>query len=111
MTQPMIESIGLVAGATGLIAWVPQLQTVWIKREHRGVNRGTLIIIFTALCMWCVYGVLREAWAVCASNACSGMLVATIFARVTWLRAQAPATDPDSQQYERHIVSTDSWEV
>jgi len=86
MTNLTIESVGLVAGTMGLIAWIPQLQTVWIQREHRGVNRGTLMIIFTALCTWCVYGIMKQAWAVCASNLCSGMLVAMILARVTWLR-------------------------
>ena len=88
VTNLIIESIGLVAGTMGLIAWIPQLQTVWIQREHRGVNCATLMIIFIALCTWCVYGIMKHAWAVCVSNLCSGVLVATILARVTWLRGQ-----------------------
>jgi len=81
-----LESIGLLAGAIGLIAWVPQLQTVWIKRLHQGVDLRTLTIILAALCTWCVYGYLTQAWAVCISNTCSSTLILAIMWRVRQLR-------------------------
>lgn len=86
MTQHTIEMIGLLAGAIGLFAWVPQLQTVYFKKLHEGVDIRTLCIIFVALGTWFVYGVLREAWAVCISNMCSGVIVLLIIRQVRKLR-------------------------
>lgn len=88
MPQHMIECIGLFAGSIGLIAWIPQLQTVWKHRLHEGVDLRTLTIILTALATWSVYGVLREAWAVMISNLCSGCMVTMIIMRVRALRTQ-----------------------
>jgi len=88
MPQHMIECIGLLAGSIGLIAWIPQLQTVWKHRLHEGVDLRTLTIILTALATWSVYGVLREAWAVMISNLCSGCMVTMIIMRVRALRTQ-----------------------
>lgn len=100
MPQHMIECIGLFAGSIGLIAWIPQLQTVWKHRLHEGVDLRTLTIILTALATWSVYGVLREAWAVMISNLCSGCMVSMIIMRVRALRtrqslhAQVPVGEP-----------------
>ena len=81
-----IEIIGFFAGLLGLIAWIPQFQTVWIKRLHQGLDLRTLTIVFTALCVWCVYGYLKQAWAVCISNMVSGSMIISIIARVRHLR-------------------------
>ncbi len=83
-----IELIGLIAGCLGLIAWIPQLHTVWFKRLHEGVSLKTLFIILIALSLWFVYGFFREAWAVCCSNFCSGIAVSLIIYRVVKLRKQ-----------------------
>lgn len=88
MNQP-IEYIGLLAGAMGLIAWIPQLQTVWHKRLHQGIDLRTLSIILCALCTWCVYGYLKQAWALCLSNLISGTLVTSIIYRVIRLRCES----------------------
>ena len=84
----MIESIGLTAGAIGLISWIPQLFTVWRDREHRGINLNTLYLISVALMLWMVYGVTREAIAVMVSNTCSLTAIMGIIIRVKWLRRQ-----------------------
>ena len=100
MQQHTIEAIGLFAGSIGLIAWIPQLQTVWKHRLHEGVDLRTLTIILTALATWSVYGVLREAWAVMISNLCSGTLVACIILRVRalrtrqWIHTGVPVGEP-----------------
>lgn len=86
MTQAYIEMLGLFAGGIGLIAWVPQLHTVYVKKLHEGVDLRTLFIILVALCIWCVYGYLLNAWAVCLSNMCSGTVVVAIIYKVMKLR-------------------------
>ena len=40
-----IEMLGFTAGAIGLLAWLPQLSTVWRKKLHEGVDLRTLSII------------------------------------------------------------------
>ena len=86
MSHLYIEMIGLLAGCLGLVAWIPQLHTVYVKKLHEGVDVRTLFIILVALMIWCVYGLFREAWAVCLSNMCSGSVVVAIIHRVLKLR-------------------------
>jgi len=81
-----IELIGYIAGALALIAWIPQFQTVWVKRLHQGLDIRTLVTVLLALVVWCVYGYLEQAWAVCISNMISGSIIISIIARVWWLR-------------------------
>ena len=33
-----IEGIGIVAGALGLCAWIPQTLDVWVKKKNDGVS-------------------------------------------------------------------------
>ena len=81
-----IETIGFIAGFIGLFAWIPQLTTTWKHNLHEGVDLRTLCIIFLALSIWFVYGFLKEAWAVCFSNLCSGLIVLLIIYKVIKLR-------------------------
>lgn len=86
-----IETIGLLAGFLALIAWIPQFQTVWFKRLHLGLDLRTLGIILSALLIWCVYGYLKQAWAICISNAISGFMIISIMLRVRHLRRVEPS--------------------
>ncbi|NDG52771.1 MAG: hypothetical protein EBY39_07085 [Flavobacteriia bacterium] len=81
-----IETIGFIAGFIGLFAWVPQLTTTWRHNLHEGIDLRTLYIISLALSIWCVYGFLKEAWAVCFSNLSSGFIVSLIIYKVKKLR-------------------------
>ena len=100
MDNLWIECIGLTAGTLGLCSWIPQLQTVWVRREHRGLDMRMLLMILAALILWGVYGTLRDAWAVVISNCCSGTLVMCIILRVRALRTrqflhtQVPVGEP-----------------
>ena len=86
MNNLFVESIGFLAGIIGLFAWLPQLNTVWKKKLHEGVDLKTLFIIFTALLIWFIYGFLKNSWAVCFSNLCSGLMVLLIIYKVKSLR-------------------------
>ena len=86
MNNLFVESIGFLAGIIGLFAWLPQLNTVWKKKLHEGVDLKTLFIIFTALLIWFIYGFLKNSWAVCFSNLCSGIMVLLIIYKVKSLR-------------------------
>ena len=41
VSSDFIEVIGLIAGLLGIIAWLPQLQKVWIQKLHEGTRYGT----------------------------------------------------------------------
>ena len=87
MTNTSIEILGLIAGSIGLFSWLPQLRTTWKYKLHEGIDLRTLLIMFTALSMWCVYGVLKEAWAVSLSNMFSSIIILLIIYKVKQLRA------------------------
>ena len=44
MAEPWIEAIGLVAGALGIVAWVPQIRDVWVHEQHEGISLTTFSI-------------------------------------------------------------------
>ena len=41
VSSDAIEGIGLIAGLLGVIAWLPQLQKVWIQKLHEGISIPT----------------------------------------------------------------------
>ena len=55
VSSEFIEGIGLIAGLLGVIAWIPQLQKVWIQKLHEGISIPTILIICIALVLWTVY--------------------------------------------------------
>ncbi len=52
----LIESIGIIAGTLGVIAWLPQLREVWIEGLHEGISLPTFWLVSTALVLWLIYG-------------------------------------------------------
>ena len=86
MSNTSIEILGLIAGCIGLFSWLPQLRTTWKYKLHEGIDLRTLLIMFTALSIWCVYGVLKEAWAVSLSNMFSILIILLIIYKVRKLR-------------------------
>ena len=63
-----IESIGIIAGSLGVLAWIPQIKEVWIKKKHEGISLPTLYLICTALILWLFYGLLIKSIAIIISN-------------------------------------------
>ncbi len=37
----LIETIGFAAGVLGIVAWIPQVKTVWVDKRHDGVSLPT----------------------------------------------------------------------
>ena len=63
-----IESIGILAGILGVIAWIPQIHKIWFKDLHEGVSIPTLLIILSTLILWITYGFLINSFALVISN-------------------------------------------
>ena len=68
MTNILVELIGIIAGALGVIAWIPQLKEVWKEKRHEGISLPTLYLICTALLLWLTYGLIIDSIAIIISN-------------------------------------------
>ena len=62
------EAIGLLAGVLGLIAWVPQIQRIWIQKRADGISLPTFIVIAIAITLWLIYGILVNSLSLIVSN-------------------------------------------
>ena len=63
-----IEYIGLFAGLLGILAWIPQIYRIWIKKRADGISIPTFIVITTSLSLWLIYGILINSFSLIISN-------------------------------------------
>ena len=77
MAELWIESIGLIAGLLGIVAWIPQIKEVWVHKKHDGISLTTFSIVTVALCLWLIYGVLIRSASMIIANV---MTLSVIFA-------------------------------
>jgi len=82
----MIEAIGFSAGILGIIAWIPQLRTVWIEKRHDGVSLPTFAVVAIALALWTSYGVLSDAPAIIYSNLAALLMIVAVIVGVIRIR-------------------------
>ena len=63
-----IESIGLVAGFIGIVAWIPQIRRVWVDEKEEGISLPTFMAVTASLSLWLVYGIIVNSIAMIVSN-------------------------------------------
>lgn len=80
MTELWIESIGLLAGVLGIIAWIPQIREVWVHKRHEGISLTTFGVVTIALSLWLIYGILIDSTSMIIANV---MTLSVIFAVIT----------------------------
>jgi len=68
MAEFWIESIGLVAGFIGIVAWIPQIRRVWVDEKEEGISLPTFIAVTASLSLWLVYGIIVNSIAMIISN-------------------------------------------
>ena len=68
MAALWVESIGLVAGFIGIVAWIPQIRRVWVDEKEEGISLPTLIAVTASLSLWLVYGIIVNSIAMIVSN-------------------------------------------
>ena len=85
----MIEAIGFSAGILGIVAWIPQVRTVWIEKRHDGVSLPTFAVVAIALMLWTIYGVLSDAPAIIYSNLAALSMILTVIVGVIRIRRTA----------------------
>jgi uncharacterized protein with PQ loop repeat len=84
----MLEIIGFMAGFLGIVAWVPQVKTVWIEKKHEGVSLPTFAVVALALTLWMTYGIIDGSPSIIFSNAAALIMILTVFIGVVKLRSQ-----------------------
>ena len=81
-----IESIGLVAGALGIVALIPQIRDVWVHERHEGISLTTFSVVIVALSLWLIYGILVESVAMIVANVFTLIVITAVLVGVRRLR-------------------------
>tara|TARA_B100001769_G_scaffold239346_1_gene205749 strand:- start:1350 stop:1688 length:339 start_codon:yes stop_codon:yes gene_type:complete len=82
----LIETIGFAAGVLGIVAWIPQVKTVWIDKRHDGVSLPTFAVVAIALTLWMIYGILLPSPSIIFSNAAALMMILSVIIGVVRIR-------------------------
>lgn len=78
MTNLMIEAIGGIAGALGMVGFIPQVIRT-VRRGTAGDLSGWTLAIFAInTSLWTIYGMLKQAWALAGSDALVLALLAVL---------------------------------
>ena len=89
-----IEIIGLLAGLLGVIAWIPQIYRIWIKKRADGISLPTFLVITTALILWLIYGILINSLSLIVSNIFALIMILSVLIG-TW-KVQTETNNIDS---------------
>ena len=92
MAAMWIEAIGLVAGAFGIVAWIPQIRDVWVHEQHEGISLTTFSVVTVALTLWLIYGILVESVAMIVANVFTLIVILAVLIGVRRLRLREAAT-------------------
>ena len=84
----LIESIGIIAGTLGVIAWLPQLREVWIEGLHEGISLPTFWLVSTALVLWLIYGILIRSVSIIVANVAALACILSLIIGVIRLRRE-----------------------
>ena len=88
METLLIESIGIIAGTLGVIAWLPQLREVWIEGLHEGISLPTFWLVSTALVLWLIYGILIQSISIIIANIAALNCILSLIIGVNRLRRE-----------------------
>ncbi|MBT3971891.1 MAG: hypothetical protein HOE92_06705 [Euryarchaeota archaeon] len=90
MAEMMIEILGLLAGAIGVVAWIPQIKEVWVHKRHEGISLPTFFIVALSLSLWLIYGILLDSLAMLIANILTLSILSTVIYGVIKLRRTDP---------------------
>jgi len=86
----LIETIGFAAGVLGIVAWIPQVKTVWVDKRHDGVSLPTFAVVAIALTLWMIYGIMLPSPSIIFSNAAALMMILSVIIGVVRIRNSEP---------------------
>ena len=86
MQTLLIETIGIIAGTLGVLAWVRQLREVWVEKLHEGISLPTFWLVSTALVLWLIYGILIGSISIIFANVAALTCILSLIVGVIRLR-------------------------
>lgn len=75
--EPLIITLGAIAGFCTTVAYVPQAIKTW-KQGGNDLSYGMLVLYLTGVFLWMIYGLLVHAMAVVYTNVVTAVLIAVI---------------------------------
>jgi MtN3 and saliva related transmembrane protein len=69
MNEVLIEGMGAVAGALGMVGFLPQVAQTVRRGTTGDLNLHMLLIFALNTTLWALYGLLKQAWALAGSDA------------------------------------------
>lgn len=78
------DLIGYAAAVCTTLSFLPQAYVAIKHRDTKSLSLGMYIIYTFGLCLWLVYGLYKDDWALIGSNSITLVLAATIL--ITKLR-------------------------
>ena len=80
-----VEALGTVAGVLTTFSASPQLLTTYRTRDVDSFDLRFLIMLFTGLCLWAVYGVVIGSVPVTAFN----LIGCLLWLPIIWMKIQS----------------------
>lgn len=69
MNLDMNEFIGFVAALLTTVAFLPQVYKTWKTKDVSSLSLPMLLLFFTGIVLWLVYGVLKDSPSMVFANA------------------------------------------
>ena len=70
--------VGLAAACCTTASYIPQLKKCWDTGETKDLSFKMLLILFSGIAFWVVYGILQSDWVIILANSVSLALLAGI---------------------------------
>lgn len=84
-SENIIESIGIIAGIGTTISFCPQVWAVYTQ-SNTGLSPYMLMIHFTGVSCWIIYGILIKDYIILGFNAITLLLLSSIIAKYCFLK-------------------------
>jgi MtN3 and saliva related transmembrane protein len=69
-----IYILGMLAAALTSLSYLPQLQKAMPRNSTSDLSLKMLVVLSTGLCLWIVYGVLKDDWVIILANSIGATL-------------------------------------
>ena len=73
-----IYILGMLAAALTSLSYLPQLQKAIPRNATSDLSLKMLVALSTGLCLWIVYGVLKDDWVIILANSIGATLSLTV---------------------------------
>jgi MtN3 and saliva related transmembrane protein len=70
--------LGFIGAFFTTVCNIPQAVKMIKTKETKDVSAPTYIVLFIGLCIWVVYGIMKNDWPIIVANAVSALICATI---------------------------------